>query len=192
MKNYKQIYAINQKQQQRILNICPEITEQSGIYIFYRQDEYKINHCYVGQAKNLLQRTAQHLNEYDRIGLSLKKRGFYTEDNIYGWKLIFKEYSVDVLDQAERLTIIQMANQGYQLYNVTIGGQNEGKNSFDGKTKSGKNYHDGLKQGYANAQKEVANLFEKHLNYSKKSDKPNKNQEKAMQKFADFLSKTVD
>jgi hypothetical protein len=28
--------------------------------------------------------------------------------------------------------------------------------------------------------REIARLFEKHLNYSKKSDKPNKNQEKAV------------
>ena len=43
-------------------------------------------------------------------------------------------------------------------------------------------------QGYMNAQKFVANLFEKHLNYGKKSDKPNKNQDKALAKFEEFLS----
>ena len=42
-------------------------------------------------------------------------------------------------------------------------------------------------QGYRDAQKFVANLFEKHLKYGQKSDKPNKNQEKAMAKFEEFL-----
>ena len=53
--------------------------------------------------------------------------------------------------------------------------------------KPAKGYRDGLKQGYANASKEVAHLFDKHLKVSIKSDKPNKIQEKALQKFEDFL-----
>lgn len=51
-----------------------------------------------------------------------------------------------------------------------------------------KGYRDGLNQGYKNASREVANLFEKHLNYSKKSDKPNKNQDRAAEKFENFLN----
>jgi len=51
-----------------------------------------------------------------------------------------------------------------------------------------KGYRDGIKQGYKNASKEVSNLFDKHLNYSKKSDKPNKNQDRAAEKFEEFLN----
>ena len=79
-----------------------------------------------------------------------------------------------------------MANRGYQLLNKTSGSQGVGKRGLDNQ-KSPKGYHDGLRQGYKNAQKFVANLFDKHLNYSKKSDKPNKIQEKALDKFKEFL-----
>ena len=43
------------------------------------------------------------------------------------------------------------------------------------------------RQGYRDAQKYVSNLFEKHLTYGKKSDKQNKYQDKAIQKFKEFF-----
>lgn len=46
--------------------------------------------------------------------------------------------------------------------------------------------HDGLKQGYTNAQKKVANWFEKSLDYSIKGN-PNVNKQKAYDRFTDFL-----
>ena len=96
---------------------------------------------------------------------------------------MFKETELDV---AEQYYVKEYANKGYQLYNHTSGGQGEGKKGI-GEGKSTKGYHDGLKQGYLNAQKFVANLFDKHLTYGKKSEKPNKNQEKALEKFKEFL-----
>jgi hypothetical protein len=57
------------------------------------------------------------------------------------------------------------------------------KNEF----KPSKGYQDGLKQGYKNASKEIANLFDKHLDYLRKSNKPNKNQDKAIEKLEQFL-----
>ena len=80
-----------------------------------------------------------------------------------------------------------MANKGYQLYNVTTGGQGKGKTSIDGKSKSPKTYRDGVQFGRESARRDIANLFEKHLNYFPKKDPPTKLQEKAMKKFKDFL-----
>ena len=80
---------------------------------------------------------------------------------------------------------IKYANAGYQLRNVESGG-NLGKTDI-GERKSARGYYDGLEQGYKNAQKEVAHLFDLHLDYKIKSDNPNKNQQKAYQKFKDFL-----
>lgn len=51
-----------------------------------------------------------------------------------------------------------------------------------------KGYREGVAYGYLKARKEVANLFQKHLKFSKISDKPNKNQDKALAKFEDFLN----
>ena len=87
----------------------------------------------------------------------------------------------------EQHYIKQYASKGYQLRNKTAGGQGEGKAQIDD-YKPAKGYRDGLQQGYKNASREIANLFEKHLNVSRKSEKPNKNQEKALAKFNDFLN----
>jgi 4-hydroxyphenylpyruvate dioxygenase-like putative hemolysin len=92
----------------------------------------------------------------------------------------------DNLDEYEQKCIKEYADDGYQLRNKTSGSQGKGKRSLDNQ-KSPKGYYDGLQQGYKNAQKFVANLFDKHLFYDKKSDKPNKNQEKALEKFREFL-----
>lgn len=184
--NYKQIYAIKAKNENKIKTICPNITTSSGIYVFFRFDEDEIKHCYVGQAKNLLQRAAQHLAEYDRIALSLKKRGFYSSENPHGWRLIFKECAIDKLDENERLSIKTYANKGYQLYNSTSGGQGQGKNGLD-KNRPSKGYYDGIEQGKKNTQRFIADLFAKHLDVVPKKNPPTKLQEKALQKFEDFL-----
>ena len=57
----KQRFAILNDKKKIIKSICPEITEVAGIYCFYRTNEYGEKCCYIGQAKNLLNRTAQHL-----------------------------------------------------------------------------------------------------------------------------------
>lgn len=183
--NYRQIKAIEQKNKQRILSVNPKISEASGIYVLYRM-ENEIKYAYVGQAKHLLTRLAQHLSGYQYIDLSLKKHGLYSEGNPCGYNIFFRLYPIEELDEQEQRFIKAFANEGYQLRNKTSGSQGEGKRGLDNQ-KPPKGYRDGLAKGYKNAQKYVANLFEKHLNYSKKSDKPNKNQEKALEKFKEFL-----
>lgn len=184
--NYRQLYAMKSSREKQIKMICPKINNGSGIYIFYRIDENEIKHCYVGQAKHLLERAASHLSEYDRIGLSLKKRKFYSKENLGGWKLVFKNCGVDELDENEKRAIKAYADKGYQLYNATSGGQGIGKNGLD-KNKSSRGYYDGVEQGKNNAKRFVADLFNKHLDFKPKKYPPTKNQQKAMQKFKDFL-----
>lgn len=181
-----QVKAIEKRNKQRILRVCPDATDERGIYAFVRKaDGFK--YAYVGQAKHMLTRLAQHLQGYSQhIDLSLKKRGLYSEKNPTGWKIRVVALDVEDLDAAERQFIKAFADKGYQMYNGTTGGQDGGK-AVLGENKSPKGYRDGVAQGYKNAQKFVARLFEKHLDYRTKSDKPNKNQEKAAQKFAEFL-----
>ena len=183
--NYKQIKAIEKKNKERILRLSPKTPETSGIYILYRE-EGGFKYAYVGQAKHILSRLAQHLSGYQHIDLSIKKHGLWSEENPCGWKLDWFECPEIYLDFYEQEYILQAANAGYQLYNHTSGGQGQGKQGI-GEGKSPKGYYDGLAQGYKNARKFVRNLFDKHLNYSKKSDRPNKNQDKALAKFEDFL-----
>ena len=184
--NYRQLKAIEYKNKQRILKICPNATEKSGIYIFLREED-GFKYAYIGQAKHLLTRLAQHLKGYQHIDLSIKKHGLWSEDRPTGWKLLCYPYPEWELDKMEQAYIKLYANDGYQLRNKTSGSQSEGKHGI-ADNKPPKGYYDGKKQGYRDAQKFVANLFEKHLKYGRKSDKPNKNQEKAMAKFEEFLN----
>ena len=187
--NYKQIYAIKQQNQKRILAVCPDCPTQSGIYILTRE-ENGFKYAYVGQAKNLLSRLADHLNGYQHIDLSLKKHGLFSKGNESGYKIAVVEYPVEQLNEQERIYIKQYADIGYQLRNKTTGGQNEGKAGLDN-TKSPKGYYDGLKQGYKNAKRDVAKWM-KHLDIKIKSDKPNKIQEKALVKLLDFAKEQED
>lgn len=186
-KNYKQVKAIEQKNKQRLLKVNPKLNERSGIYFLLRTDEEGFKFGYIGQAKHILTRLAQHLVGYQHIDLSLKKHGLYHEiDNPYGWTVNFLNCSENELDEKEQLYIKQYALAGYQLRNKTSGSQGEGKRQID-EYRPAKGYRDGLAQGRKNASKEIAHLFEKHLDYKPKSDPPTKNQQKAMEKFEAFM-----
>lgn len=186
--NYKQRYAIQERYKAQIKNICPDIDDGSGIYFLTRTDENGIVYFYIGQAKKILSRMASHMTGYQHIDLSLKKRGWYSNENPLGWKLDFKHYSEEELDEQEQYWILEYIKRGYQArYNKTAGGQGKGKEKIN-EYKPAKGYRDGLEQGRINSSREISNLFDKHLNYSKKSDKPNKNQDKAIEKFENFLN----
>lgn len=186
-RNISQIKAIEAKNKKRLLAVNPKLNDRSGIYFLTRTDEDGINYFYIGQAKHILSRLAQHLVGFQHIDLSLKKRGLYSEENPYGWKVNAINYLQNRLDEMERFWILEYTKKGYQRrYNKTAGGQDSGKEQVN-EYRPAKGYRDGLRQGKINASREVANLFDKHLNVSKKSDKPNKIQDRALEKFMDFL-----
>lgn len=184
--NIRQAKAIEAKNKKRLLGVNPNLDDKSGIYFLTRIDEDGIKYAYIGQAKHIHTRLAQHLVGYQHIDLSLKKHNLYSAENPYGWKIGFMHFPLDQLDDKEQYYIKMYAQNGYQLRNKTAGGQGKGKSQID-EYKPSKGYRDGLKQGYKNASKEVAHLFEKHLEVSIKSDKPNKIQEKALSKFKEFM-----
>lgn len=186
--NYKRIYAMKAEREKRIKDICPDIPCSSGIYAFHRIDEAGIRRAYVGQAVNLCERCGSHLSEYDHIALSLKKHKFYSEDNPYGWRLAFKACPRNELDEREIATIKSFADDGYQMYNITAGGQSTGK-LVTGQYKQPKTYTQGILQGKKTLAKELNHIIDKHLTVSIKKDKTNnKVSIKAFQKFNDLLS----
>lgn len=184
--NWRQVKAIESKNKKRLLLINDKLNDYSGIYFLTRIDENDIKYAYIGQAKHILTRLAQHCVGYQHIDLSIKKHKWYEENNPYGWNIDFINCDEQELDEKEKYYIKTFANNGYQLRNKTAGGQGEGKSQID-EYKPKKGYRDGIEQGYKKASEEVAHLFDLHLNYSIKSNKPNKNQEKALKKFEDFL-----
>lgn len=185
--DYRKLYAIKRKNEQRVLSVNKNIKDESGIYFLTRVDENGINYFYIGQSVTVLSRMVSHLSGYQHIDISLKKRGFYSTSNPYGWKLNAMYYPKDKLDEMEQYWILEYTKKGYQArYNKTAGGQGVGKEKIN-EYRPVKGYRDGLEQGRKNASKEIAHLFEKHLAVSAKSDPPTVNQQKALQKFNDFL-----
>lgn len=187
-KNYKQIKAIEENNKQRLLQVNPNVDESSGIYIFFRADENGIKYAYVGQAKHLLTRLAQHLMGYQHIDLSLKKRGLYSKDNEFGWKFYCYKFPIESLDEKEQEFIRKCALEGYQLLNKTSGSQGNGKEQI-AEFRPQKGYHDGLKQGYRNAIKDVKHIIDKHLVVAIRPEKENnKVSIKAFEKFNEIIN----
>ena len=185
--NYKKFFSTKANNEKRIKNICPNIPYKSGIYVFFRIDESGIKRAYCGQAVSLCERCASHLSEYDHIALSLKKYGFFSDKNPNGWNLIFELCEKEELDNKEIETIKSLADNGYQMYNVTAGGQSKGK-LVTGIQKPAKGYHDGLKQGRKSLAKELSTIIEKHLEISLKQGKEhNKISLKQFEKFKELL-----
>ena len=185
--NLRKAKAIEAKNKKQLLAIDPYLDEGSGIYFLVRKDENGIKYAYIGQAKHLLTRLAQHLSGYQHIDLSLKKHGLYSSENIYGWKIGFLHFQISELDFMEKKFIQMYSNNGYQLRNKTAGGQGEGKTQIDD-YRPAKGYRDGIAQGRKNLAKELTNIIDKHLCISLKEEKKNnKVSIKAFEKFNDLL-----
>lgn len=190
--NYRKVYAMKAEREKRIKKICPDIPHSSGIYAFHRTDEAGIRRSYVGQAVDLCERCASHLGEYDHIALSLKKHGFYSEDNPYGWKLAFNKCSKDELDDKEVATIKSFADDGFQMYNITAGSQSKGK-LVTGEYKQPKTYREGIQAGKKSLAKELSHIIDKHLVVSIRPEKAhNKVSIKAFEKFNELLGVDED
>lgn len=187
-KNIRQAKAIEYKNKQRLLAVNPKLDDKSGIYFLTRVDENDIKYAYIGQAKHILTRLAQHLVGYQHIDLSMKNHGLYSTDNPYGWNVNFMHFPLSELDEKEQYYIKQYANAGYQLRNKTAGGQGEGKLQIN-EYRPQKGYRDGLEQGRKNLARELSHIIDKHLVVSLKPEKANnKVSIKALEKFNDLLS----
>lgn len=183
--NYKQLFTIKNKNRQRVLAIDNSLLEQSGIYAFTRQDENGLKFAYIGQAVNLLDRVAQHLSQYDHLGLSIKKRGLGGVD---GWTCFALEYADKcALDERERFYIKEYADKGYQLFNATTGGQDGEKEVI--KQKPRKNYTDGLREGREKAIAEIAKLYRQQYE-TKMNGELTVMAVKAMAKFKELLEES--
>jgi hypothetical protein len=186
--NYRQIMAIRKANEDKIRRLCPGVSDNPGIYLFWRKDENMFRFAYVGQAKHLCKRLAEHLSGYQHIDCSVKKHKFYdAETNPYGYRVeVIEECAEEDLDERERYWIKYYADNGYQLRNKTTGSQGEGKAAL-GEGKSNKGYREGLSKGYENARKYIAELFDKYLTYDIKG-KPGKIKQRKYDEFTAFLN----
>lgn len=191
--NYQNIArakAIEQENKKRLLKLNPKLNDKSGIYFLLREDKNGFKFAYVGQAKSVLQRLASHLVGYEQhIDLSLRKHKLYSEDNPYGWRVEFLNFPESQLDEKEKYYIKLYADNGYQLRNVSIGGQGGNRDSGSiSERKAPKGYLQGVQQGRKNLARELSNIAEKHLKIELREDKANnKVSQKQYEKFMDLL-----
>lgn len=186
--DFRQINAIEQANKRRLLELNPNLDEKSGIYVFTREDENGFKYAYVGQAKHLLTRLAQHMAGYQHIDLSIRKYGLYSDTNIYGWKVGTLHFGEDDLNDMERKYIKMYADKGYQLRNKTAGGQDTGKSQIDD-YKPTKTYREGVQQGKLALARDLKHIMDKHLTVELKAEKrANKTSQKQLEKFMALLN----
>ena len=189
--NNKQRYAILQRNKKEWLKYY-DIKDESGIYILTRYDDNGFKFAYVGQAKKVLTRLAEHLMGYQHIDLSLKKHGIgsaFTREN--KWKCEKVIYCAESeLNNMEQEWIRKCHELGYQLYNHTTGSQGQGKQAL-GEQKPAKGYYDGIKQGRKKAIDEINYRLNKG-DIRLVIDKPNKIKEKHLAKLYEILGANYD
>lgn len=188
--NIARAKAIEQENKKRLLKLNPKLNGKSGIYFLLREDENGFKFAYVGQAKSVLQRLASHLVGYEQhIDLSIRKHKLYSEDNPYGWRVEFLNFPESQLDEKEKYYIKLYADKGYQLRNVSIGGQGGNRDSGSiGERKAPKGYMQGIQQGKKVLARELSSIAEKHLKIELREDKANnKVSQKQYEKFMDLL-----
>lgn len=192
--NYQNIArakAIEQENKKRLLKLNPKLNDKSGIYFLLREDENGFRYAYIGQALHIISRLCSHLTGYEQhIDLSLRKHKLYNEsDNPYGWRVEFLNFSESQLDKKEKYYIKLYADKGYQLRNVSLGGQGENRASGSiGERKAPKGYMQGIQQGKKVLARELSSIAEKHLIIRLKPEKEhNKISQKQYEKFMDLL-----
>ena len=195
MSNYQNIdkvKAIEKQNKERLLKVNPKLNERSGIYFLLRTDENGFRFAYIGQAVKILTRLASHMTGYEQhIDLSLRKHKLYDEQkNPHGWRVEFLNFPISELDEKEKYYIKLYADKGYQLRNVSLGGQGENRASGSiGERKAPKGYMHGIQQGKKVLARELSNIAEKHLKIEIREDKKNnKVSQKQFEKFKELMN----
>ena len=196
--NYQNIArakAIEQENKKRLLKLNPKLNDRSGIYFLLREDENGFKYAYVGQAVHTISRLASHLVGYEQhIDLSLRKHKLYDkEKNPYGWRVEFLNFPESQLDEKEKYYIKLYADKGYQLRNVSLGGQGENRASGSiGERKAPKGYMQGIQQGKKVLARELSSIAEKHLKIEIREDKrQSKVSQKQYEKFNQLLDENT-
>ena len=189
--NIARAKAIEQENKKRLLKLNPKLNDKSGIYFLLREDENGFKYAYIGQSVGIITRLASHMSGYEQhIDKSLKAHKLYDEEkNPYGWRVEFLNFPESQLDEKEKYYIKLYADKGYQLRNVSVGGQGSERDSGTiGERKPPKGYRDGILQGKRVLARQLSSIAEKHLKIEIREDKKhNKVSQKQYEKFMDLL-----
>lgn len=183
--NYKQLFAIKNKNKQTIKQLVPDIQDKSGIYILTRF-ENGFKYGYIGQATvSVWTRLAEHISGYQHIDLSIRNHGWYSKENKTGWQIKYFYAPKEQLNDLEQEYIKKYANAGYQLRNKTGGSQGQGKFGI-ADNRPAKGYYDGVEQGKKKTTEQVRTYFSKYLDFAVKPP-TNKIKERKAEEFRKFL-----
>ena len=179
-----QFYKKQAEAEKLLREVCPKALHRSGIY-FYTREDMDGKFAYIGLAVDLCDRSISHIiGHQQHIDISIKKRGFYSEDNPSGWKLNVLYYPRNELEKWERYWIERYRAEGISLYNVESGGR-EGKEII-GDRKPPKTYRDGLEQGRKTLARDLRHIIDTHLEIKLRKE-DNKISQKALAKFWELL-----
>ena len=193
--NYRQIFARKNARKQQIKQLCPEIKDSPGIYMFYRWSEEKQKKCvYIGQAqKSCLERCASHLDGYktknpSHIDKSLFVHKIATQKPD-GWNLEILQYcepeNCNELEQ--KYIAFYRTLENTELYNVTIGSQGKGKVDFQERSQEKlKRYKNGKSKGKIATLCQIKVYFDKYLDFVIKG-KETKIKARKLQEFRELL-----
>jgi len=182
--DFRQRMAILETYKRAILEQYPKTPKGSGIYILTRKKDNEF--CvYVGQSIHILQRIAEHMISYaNYIDTSLTTHGLKSILNPKGWDLKCLEFDKTDLDLQESKYIAEYQQAGYNVYNLTSGGQGKGKEQI-AEFKARKGYNDGKQYGKQQLQKELNHIIDTYLVIGLKKD--NVSSQKALEKFNRLL-----
>lgn len=185
--DYKQRIKIQNSYKKKIQDMLPDLENTSGIYIFTRNEDSK-KKAYIGQAKYLINRLVNHCMRYDQhIDKSLKEHGLYSKNNIDGWQISYLYCTVWQLDIQEKYMIKRYKNLGYELYNITGGGQGKGKVDIAERNNAKlKSYANGKAIGETKLMEKIKTFFDKYLDFSIKG-KPTKIKERKYNEFKELI-----
>ena len=190
--NIARVKAIEQENKKRLLKLNPKLNDKSGIYFLLREDENGFKYAYIGQSVGIITRLASHMSGYEQhIDKSLKAHKLYDEEkNPYGWRVEFLNFPESQLDEKEKYYIKLYADKGYQLRNVSVGGQGSERDSGQiGERKPPKGYFQGILQGKKVLARELSSIAEKHLTIEIREDKKNnKVSQKQFEKFKELMN----
>lgn len=187
--DYKAVFEKMDKLKAQVKKVCPMAQDKSGIYIIKRE-ENGFRFAYVGQAKQVLTRLAQHLDGYTKpnaqhIDLSLRKRGLKTYTNPNGWEMGVLYCPEHELNAKEMYYVKLYANSGFQMLNKTSGSQDGDKFGIN-QNKDNRGYREGVADGEKKVIKRVSELFYKYLDYGIK-EPSNKVKERKLKEFEELL-----
>lgn len=193
--NWRKRYAVDKQNEERLRRLCPDIDHAPGIYFFVRENENGIKYAYIGQAKDMLKRCCEHMVGYKQhIDRSLKKHGLWKLVNEHGWRLGVLPFDTELLDQMEIAYINLYGREGYQLLNVSTGGQGGARGSGQiSERKPSKGYYDGLEQGKKNLARDLRHIIELHLDVRIKPGKEShKVSQRQFERFKELLNLKED